>query len=331
MNAGENESGRHSFLVEESEAGQRLDRFLSEKVPGRSRSSLARLVKEKRVTVDGRAAKSGHALRAGERVDLEFPEPEPIDLVPEAIPLTILHEDEHLAVIDKPPGLVVHPAAGNHSGTLVHALLHHLEGLSGIGDKLRPGIVHRLDKETSGLMLVAKSDAAHTKLSAMIAEREVKREYLALVWGNLAEPAGEVEANLGRDTRNRKRMAVLQEGGKFARTRYSRIDSYGGFDYIRLELETGRTHQIRVHMAHIGHPVFGDPLYGGRRARLRGRRREEQLLDRELLDFIDRQALHAWRLEFAHPITGERTEFTAAPPEDFAALLRHLEQTTRDG
>ncbi len=285
---------------------------------------MQRLVKEGHVSVAGGPGKVGRTLRTGETVDLTLPAPVALDLEAEAIPIEIVFEDAHLAVVNKPAGLVVHPAAGNRTGTLVHALLHHLEELSGIGGKLRPGIVHRLDKDTSGLMLVAKSDAAHIALAAAISAREVKREYLALIWGELSDAEGWVDAPLGRDPHERKRIAVLPEKGKPARTRYSRIDSLRGFDYIRLELETGRTHQIRVHMAHLGHPVFGDPLYGGRRARLRSRKREEQLLDRELLAIMPRQALHAWRLGFTHPITGEVQQFEAPPPQDMRTLLLEL-------
>lgn len=314
------------FTVEEAQVGLRLDRFLQDRVPEFSRSALQRLIREGLATVSGASCKGGRALRVGETVELTLPAPVPLELEPEDIPVDILHEDEHLAVVDKPAGLVVHPAAGNRTGTLVHALLHHLGELSGIGGKLRPGIVHRLDKDTSGLMLVAKSDAAHAGLASAIAARDVKREYLALVWGELVEEKGCVDAPLGRDPQERKRIAVLPEKGKPARTHYSRIDSFRGFDYIRLELETGRTHQIRVHMAHLGHPVFGDPLYGGRRARLRSRKREEQLLDRELLEIMPRQALHAWRLGFIHPVTGEAMRFEAQPPEDMRALLLELGQ-----
>lgn len=312
------------FTVGPEEVGLRLDHFLRARVPERSRSALGRLVREGRVQVEGKPGKTGQTLRSGESVTVSLPAPEPLDLEPEDIPLAIVFQDAHLAVIDKPAGLVVHPAAGNRSGTLVHALLHHLKDLSGIGDALRPGIVHRLDKETSGLILVAKSDAAHRSLSAMIAAREVRRSYLALVWGKLEREAGTVDAPLGRDPRNRKRMAVLEQGGKAARTHYSRMDSLDGFDYIRLDLDTGRTHQIRVHMAHIDHPVLGDPLYGGRRARLRGRSRAQQDRDRELLDLLPRQALHAWRLEFLHPLTGEACRFTSPLPGELRAALELL-------
>jgi 23S rRNA pseudouridine1911/1915/1917 synthase len=309
------------FEVPASAAGERLDRWLTTQLPDRSRSALSRLVREGAVSVDGRPARTGQALRGGERLRVLIPAPAPLELIPEDVEFGLLYEDEHLAVVDKPAGLVVHPAAGNRTGTLVHGLLYRLEGLAGIGDRLRPGIVHRLDKDTSGLLLVAKTEPAHRALSAMIAERRVKREYLALAWGHLDPPAGEVSTQLGRDPRNRKRMAVLPAGGKPALTRYSRIDSLEGFDYIRVELETGRTHQIRVHMAHLGHPLLGDPLYGGRRARLREKIRAVREQEREALDLMSRQALHAWRLRFLHPVTGVAEEFTAALPADMRAVL----------
>ena len=305
-------------------SGERLDRWLAGAVPQRSRSALARLIREGALTVDGRPARAGQALRGGEALLLRLPEPVPLDLEPEAVDFTLVHEDEHLAVVDKPAGVVVHPAAGNATGTLVQGLLARLDGLAGIGDRLRPGIVHRLDKDTSGLLLVAKTDVAHRALSAMIAAREVKREYLALAWGRLAAAEGEVATNLGRDPRNRKRMAVLERGGKPALTRYSRIDSLPGFDYIRVALETGRTHQIRVHMAHLGHPLLGDPLYGGRRARLRAKERAARERERAALDLMGRQALHAWRLRFRHPVTAAEETFTAPLPADMCAVLALL-------
>lgn len=320
MNAGE----ERRFTVPPAAAGQRLDVFLAEVLAERSRSALARLIREGAVELTGRRARPGESLRAGDQLTVRLPAPQPLTLTPTDIPLSILYQDEQLAVIDKPAGLVVHPAAGHSEGTLVHALLYHLEGLAGIGDRLRPGIVHRLDKDTSGLLLVAKTELAQRRLSARIAERAVKREYLALVWGRLAAPSGLIDAPIGRDPRQRKRMAVRPEGGRPARTRFSRIDSLSGFDYIRLELETGRTHQIRVHLAHVGHPVFGDPLYGGRRVRAEGRSREERETQRELLALLGRQALHAWRLSFEHPFTGEPQVFTAPLPPDMRAALARL-------
>jgi 23S rRNA pseudouridine1911/1915/1917 synthase len=317
------------FTVDPAAVGERLDRFLTAALPERSRASLARLIRKGLVDVDGKAGKAGQKLKAGQSLRIRLPEPEPVDLVPEAIPLDIQYEDEHLAVVDKPAGLVVHPAAGNRRGTLVHALLHHLDGLSGIGDKLRPGIVHRLDKDTSGLMVVAKSDAAHRRLVEMLAAKEVERRYEAIVWGELADPEGEIDLPIARDQVHRKRMCVVAEGGKSAQTRYSRIDTLDGFDYILLQLLTGRTHQIRVHLSHMGHPLLGDPLYGGRRGRLAGRSRPEIARCRWILSGLGRQALHSRRLRFSHPVTGEQMEFESALPPDIELALRRIRHRTQ--
>jgi 23S rRNA pseudouridine1911/1915/1917 synthase len=208
----------------------------------------------------------------------------------------------------------------------VHALLHHLEDLSGIGGELRPGIVHRLDRDTSGLMVVAKNDRAHRALSGMLARREIRRSYKALVWGSLESEEGVIEGAIGRDPRHRQRMAVREEGGKMAVTRYSRLESLPDFDYIRLDLETGRTHQIRVHLSWLGHPVLGDPLYGGRKGGLKGRSRRETERMREVLGFLDRQALHAYRLAFSHPVTDRPLEFESPLPADFRRALERLRQ-----
>ncbi|MCP4546213.1 MAG: RluA family pseudouridine synthase [bacterium] len=314
-----------SLKVSPEEEGTRLDRYVAEHVADRSRSYLSRLIKRGGVLVDGGTAKTGLSLKGGQMVEVRIPAPVPLDLEPEDIPLDIVHEDEHLAVIDKQAGLVVHPAAGNHSGTLVHGLLHHLSALSGIGDALRPGIVHRLDKDTSGLMVVAKSDAAHRGLVEMLAARDVHRHYAAIVWGQLDQDEGVVEEPVGRDKVHRKRMAV-REDGKAALTRYSRMDSFDSFDYIRLQLGSGRTHQIRVHMAFLGHPILGDPVYGGRKSRLRGQVRAATKLQRELLDRIDRQALHAFELAFVHPVSGEKMKFRSPLPEDMTAVLELLRE-----
>jgi len=315
---------RLELRVGDEDAGCRLDRFLARRVGEHSRSFMARLIRESWVLVDGEPGRAALPLKSGQRISVRIPPPEPLELEPEAIELAILFEDEDLAVVDKPAGLVAHPSAGHREGTLVHALLHHLGRLSGIGGRLRPGIVHRLDKDTSGLLVVAKSDAGHRRLSEMMAAREIRREYRALIWGNLAAAEGEISAPIGRDPRQRKRMAVLPAGGKEALTRYSRVDTFAGFDYIRLDLGTGRTHQIRVHMAHLGHPILGDPLYGGRRGRLRGRTRAERALCRELLSVMGRQALHAFRLRFAHPLSGERLEFESPLPRDMQEALALL-------
>ncbi len=314
------------FTVTPEAEGRRLDRFLQDAFPDFSRAYIQRLIREEAVLVDGKKSKTGLGLKAGQRVTVSIPEPEIMDLTPEDAPLDILYEDEHLAVVDKPAGLVVHPSAGHGKGTLVHALLHHLDSLSGIGGVQRPGIVHRLDKDTSGLILVAKNDLAHRRLSEMLAEREIRREYLALIWGRLDRDEGLIEGNIGRDPRHRQRMAVLEEGGKPAATGYRRLNPLGDFDYIRLALKTGRTHQIRVHLSHIGHPVLGDPLYGGRRRKTGALARADRERVREILEILPRQALHAASLVFRHPAEERQMVFESPLPGDFARVLEMLRE-----
>jgi len=318
------EGRERTIRVPAEAAGMRLDRFLGGRLPELSRAYLQKLIRGGKILVDGSPAKTGLALRGGERLHVNLPEAEPLDLIPEDLPLDILYEDEQLAVIDKPAGLVVHPSPGHGRGTLVHALLHHLDHLSGIGGVLRPGIVHRLDKDTSGLILVAKDDPSHRRLSEMLAAREIRREYLALAWGALPEDEGDIVGNIGRDPRQRQRMAVVRDSGKNAETHYSRLKRLGEFDYIRLALKTGRTHQIRVHLSWIGHPILGDPLYGGRRKGMGGLKREARERIREILEILPRQALHAARLSFRHPADGREMTFESPLPGDFARVLELL-------
>jgi 23S rRNA pseudouridine1911/1915/1917 synthase len=286
------------------------------------------LIRAGRVLVEGRAARASQHLRAGERVLVELPEPRKVALLPEAIPLAIVYEDGHLLVVDKPAGLVVHPGAGVASGTLVHALLHHAPAIADVGGAGRPGIVHRLDKQTSGLMVVAKSAAAYRALVEMLRARTVRRRYLAIVWGVPRAVTGTVEGAIGRDPRQRKRMAVVARGGKPARTRWRVRERLHGAALLEVALDTGRTHQIRVHLAHLGHPVAGDPLYGGRgKVQLSGTAQERSLRS-AVLEGLSRQALHATELEFPHPVTGELMRFTSPPPDDFERALVSLRLTT---
>ncbi len=280
------------------------------------------LIRAGRVTVAGRRPRAAQRLRAGERVLVELPPPRPPRLEPEAIPLKILYEDEHVLVVDKPAGLVVHPGAGTTSGTLVHALLHHAPGIADVGGEARPGIVHRLDKQTSGLMVVAKSQAAYRALVELLRARAVRRRYLALVWGVPRAPAGTIEGAVGRDPRRRQRMAVVPRGGKPARTRWRVRERLPGAALLEVSLDTGRTHQIRVHLAHIGHPVVGDPVYGGR-GQLSGAARERSLRS-AVLAALPRQALHATELEFPHPVSGEALRFGSPLPEDLREALERL-------
>jgi 23S rRNA pseudouridine1911/1915/1917 synthase len=282
-----------------------------------SRTQSARLVADKLVTIDGKPARASRILSRGERVTVRIPDQPPRKLEPRAIPLTVVFEDEHLAVIDKPAGLVVHPAPGHWNDTLVNALVARGTTLSG-GAEGRPGIVHRLDRDTSGLMIVAKTDLAHRRLGAAIAARRVRRSYAALAWGHLDSSPVRVEAPIARHTQDRKRM-VVSSRGRSARTDASVVARFDVVDLLRLELHTGRTHQIRVHLAHLGHPVVGDPVYGGGGSRrISGtQRRSAEAIDRA----TPRQALHAAALAFRHPVSGAPLEFNSEWPEDLAATL----------
>jgi 23S rRNA pseudouridine1911/1915/1917 synthase len=312
-------------------AGQRADRFLADAIGSLSRSRVKALIAEGRATRDGAAlASASEPVRAGGRYALLVPAAVSALPLPEDIPLSVLHEDADLIVLDKPAGLVVHPAPGNQEGTLVNALLFHAgDDLPGIGGEKRPGIVHRLDKDTSGVMVVAKTERAHRALSAAFVERDLDREYLALVWGLPAPPAGEIAATIGRHPADRKRMAVLtgtdaERRGKTALTRYRTERAWGGTAcaLLRCRLQTGRTHQIRVHLAHAGHPLVGDPVY------LRRVPAAARLLpqsERSALLAFPRQALHAATLGFRHPVSGEALHFAAPVPPDMAALLALLD------
>jgi 23S rRNA pseudouridine1911/1915/1917 synthase len=303
-----------------AEATERLDRFLADQL-GLSRTQAARLVADKAVAVDGQPARASRLLARGQRVTVQFPEHEPPrTLQPATIPLTVVFEDEHLAVIDKPAGLVVHPAPGHWDDTLVNALVARGTTLSG-GAAGRPGIVHRLDRDTSGLMVVAKTDLAHRRLGAAIAARRVRRTYAALAWGHLDESPTVIEAPIARHPQDRKRMAITA-AGRPARTDASVVARYGVADLLRLELHTGRTHQIRVHLQHIGHPIVGDPVYaGGGSRRISGApRRAAEALEQA----TPRQALHAAALAFRHPASGEPLEFHAEWPADLRPALLAL-------
>jgi 23S rRNA pseudouridine1911/1915/1917 synthase len=303
-----------------------LDRFLAEAERTLSRSAVRQLIDDGHVRLNDSPARASRRVREGDRIEVVRPRlVRPARLAPEAIPLEVVYEDDALAVIAKPAGMVVHPAVGHRTGTLVHALLHRYAALPvGTGAEERAGIVHRLDKGTSGLLLVARTDAAHRELARQIEAREVKRVYRALVWGRPARAEGRIEAALGRSARDRKKIAVVSKGGRHAATRYGLVRAFDYLSELTLTLETGRTHQIRVHLAHMGHPVFGDAEYGGRRGpllRLPPAKRARAAL---LLAEMDHQALHAETLGFTHPVTRERIELTQPLPEDFAAVLRAL-------
>lgn len=308
-----------TLTVEEDAAGERLDRFLARRLPDLSRARLQGLIADGRVVVDGGSARASLRVRSGQTVRMSIPEPRPAAPRPEDIPLAVVHEDRHLLVVDKPAGLVVHPGAGRDSGTLVNALLHRVRDLSGVGGVARPGIVHRLDRGTSGLIVVAKDDATHRALAAQFASRAVEKEYLAVVLGVPAKTAGTITAAVGRDPANRKKMSVRAPRGRQARSTYRTEERLDGAALLRVRIHTGRTHQIRVHLASIGHPVAGDAVYGGTRTP------SSRSADaREALRALRRPALHAARLAFTHPATGERVAFESPLPPDLAALLAAL-------
>lgn len=314
---------KYHFVVPERKERERIDRFLAGKFSDLSRTMIQKLIEEGRVLVNGAPTKPSHLVSPGEEIDLYVPEPKKPEVEPEPIPLNIVYEDPHLIVIDKPAGMVVHPAFANYTGTLVNALLYHCRDLSGIGGVERPGIVHRLDKDTSGLIVVAKDDRTHQGLAAQFKGKSVQREYIAVVWGHPKPLRGRIETFLGRHPKHRKKIAVLEEG-KWAVTNYEVLESFRFLSLVRLVLETGRTHQIRVHMSHIGHPVFGDPVYGGRSRKLGKLPSAEREEAERLLSLMKRQALHARTLGFVHPITGKHLHFESPLPEDMQELLARL-------
>lgn len=306
-----------TLTIEHSHPGERLDAFLRKHLPTLSRSAAQRLIEQGHITVNGKPTKPTHTPRAGDVVRIEWPEAAPAKAQPENIPLNLIYEDDCLLVLNKPAGLVVHPAAGNEEHTLVNALLHHCKGeLSGIGGVARPGIVHRLDKETSGCLVVAKNDETHTALSAQFAGRTVEKTYLAIVCGELPRAQGEIRAAIARHPTQRKRMAVREEGGgRAAHTGYRVIERLNQATLVEAHLHTGRTHQIRVHFQHLGHPVAGDTTYGQRQTR--------RLAELTKYD-APRVLLHAHKLTFVHPRTGRKMTFTAPWPEDFEDALKFL-------
>jgi len=299
------ESTPIEFVVSAKDAKVRLDQFLAKRLPEHSRSRLQQLIRGGFVRLNGGTSRPRQIVRAGDTIDLIEPPPEKVDIQPEAIPLDVLFEDDDLIVINKPAGMTVHPGAGQREHTLVNALLSHCAGLSGVGGKERPGIVHRLDKETSGCLVVAKNDMAHRELSKQFAARTVEKIYLALVAGKLRKPAGVIDEKIGRHPVHRKRMQVSPHRGRTARTEYRVIRSSDAASLIECRLHSGRTHQIRVHLHHLGHPVLGDKVYGPRFAKN-----------------FPRQMLHAWKLGFRHPRTSQWKTFEASLPVDFDIAVK---------
>ena len=302
------------FTAAPADAGQRLDRWLAGQAGAPSRSALQGLMEAGFVRRNGAPANKKDKLAAGDRITLTLPDPQPIEAQPQDIPLDIVYEDDHLLVVNKPKGMVVHPAPGNPDGTLVNALLYHCRGrLSGVGGAIRPGIVHRIDKDTSGLLVVAKDDLTHQGLSEQMAVHAIHRVYHAVVYGNIRQDTGTIEAPIGRDPRDRKRMAVTPGQGKRACTHWQVLARFGRFTLLACRLETGRTHQIRVHMAHIGHPLAGDPVYG----------------PRSVIRELQGQCLHAKELGFRHPVTGQEMRFDSPLPAYFTTFLERLRKEHR--
>lgn len=320
----------HEFEVDDKTENHRLDKALSLLMPDLSRSMIKKIADQDLVFLNDAVVKSlSKPVKVGDKIAIHVPEAKPLErLIPQNIPLDIIYEDDDLLVINKQAGLVVHPGAGNPDGTLVNALLYHCgDSLSGIGGEVRPGIVHRLDKETSGLMLVAKNDKAHQSLSEQLQDRTVSRSYYALVWGNLSEKEGTLETRYGRSKTNRQKMTVLHDGGKEAITHFKVEKRFFNIcDLVSCRLETGRTHQIRVHMTHLGHPLLGDKTYGQadekslRKKKLNFREETFYKEFTSILDSFDRQALHAYRLKFIHPISGKKMSFSVGLPD----AMQHL-------
>ena len=298
-------------LVEEDLEGERLDAFLAETVADLSRTAVKELITNGQVLVDGKSRKPSYRIKEGEEILITLPEARQVAIVPQDLPLEIIYQDQDIAVVNKPKGMVVHPAHGNWDGTMVNALLYHIKDLSGINGEIRPGIVHRLDKDTSGVMVVAKNDQAHRNLAEQIKEHTIKREYQALVHGMIKENLGSIEAPIGRSRTDRKKMAVIADG-KLALSRCRVLERFQNYTLVQVTLLTGRTHQIRVHFSYIKHPVVGDPVYGPAKHHLG----------------MESQALHACRLGFNHPRTGEYMEFTSELPEVFKQALQKLTKYT---
>lgn len=300
-----------SFEVPCEYEDERLDKFLAAIFPERSRTYFSKLIREGHVTMDDKVLKANYRLRTDDLITVETPPAEQVEIAPENIPLDILFEDDSLLVVNKPKGMVVHPSAGHYSGTLVNAVMYHCgDSLSGIGGVVRPGIVHRIDKDTTGSLIICKTDAAHMHIARQLKEHSCNRRYRGIVIGNVREDEGTIEGAIGRDPKDRKKMAINEKNGKPAVTHYKVLERFGNYTYLEFALETGRTHQIRVHMASIGHPLLGDEVYGGKRAcgkwNLQG------------------QTLHAMKLGFIHPTTGEFLEISAKLPEYFEKLLADL-------
>ena len=302
-----------AWTIADEQAGERIDKFIAERMTELSRTQVQDLIESESILVNEKKTKANYKLRSGDRITLVLPEPEEVTLVAEDIPLDVYYEDSDVIVVNKPRGMVVHPAAGHASGTLVNALLYHCKDLSGINGEVRPGIVHRIDMDTSGLLMAAKNDVAHRHLAGQLKEHTVTRKYVAVVHGLIEHDLGTIDAPIGRHTVHRQQMAVTREGGREAITHFQVLERLNKHTVVELKLETGRTHQIRVHMEFIGHPLVGDPKYGSQKRNRYGH-------------IIQGQALHAQVLGFVHPRTGEYLEFSTEIPDDMKQLIEYLRQ-----
>ncbi|MDP3017570.1 MAG: RluA family pseudouridine synthase [Deltaproteobacteria bacterium] len=317
----ENKAGKHLFIqISAKDQGRRIDQFLSETNLHLSRSQAKKLIEEGMILLNNQKTKPSAHIKSGDLISGRLPKPEPLSLEPEPLPLPILYEDSSIIVIDKPAGMVVHPAAGNTSGTLVNALLHHCKDLAGINGVLRPGIVHRLDRETSGVMVVAKDDEAFHQLARQFKNRLVEKVYLAVAHGIFKQDEGLIDTPIGRHPVQRKRMSTRTRKGKTAMTRWKVLERFGPLTFLEIYPQTGRTHQIRVHLSSLGHPILGDPLYGrkGKPGSI------QDAILKECVKRMNRQALHAHRLGFNHPRTGEKVQFVAPIPQDMEGTLECL-------
>ncbi len=318
-------NGAFSIQVKPSDEGKRLDVLVASFLSDCTRTFAAGLIIDEHVRVDGHSKKPGYRVKSGQKISGVIPPPVPVEFKAEPIPIDILYEDHHIVVVNKQPGLVVHPAPGHFSGTLVNGLLYHCPKLGGIGGELRPGIVHRLDKDTSGTLVVAKHDAARTNLSRQFKSRKVKKEYLALVHGNMKSPTGSINLPIGRHPVDRKRMSTVSPKGRTAETEWKTREQFQGFALLEVNLKTGRTHQIRVHCSALHHPIVGDKVYRPRKLEktiASDHQQSDKIL--QVLKSVNRQMLHAWRLSFRHPKTGKVVSFESPLPEDMAQLIKKI-------
>ncbi len=319
---------KYRFEVPEGKKKERLDLFLTHAIENATRSKVQKLIEANLVTVNGVNVKSNYQVKPSDVIEAVHPiTPRPEDAEPEDIPLNIIYEDDYLIIINKPAGMVAHPAYANYTGTLVNALLHHTKKLSELNEPGRPGIIHRLDKDTSGLLVVAKDDFTHAKIAEQFSKRTVEREYHAVCWGNFKEMKGEINFNIVRSKKDRKKFSISENEGRSALTLYEVLEEFEFTTYLKINLKTGRTHQIRVHLSGIGKPVFGDPTYGGRQINYGSEFPKIKLRVQNLLEIMPRQALHAKTLGFYHPIVKKKMFFDSELPDDMRSLIKKLRTT----